>query len=36
MHLPETHDGSAVALAVGVVALATPLRFLWLRDGNAW
>lgn len=36
MHLPENHDGASVALAVGVVILATPLRVLWLRDGSAW
>jgi hypothetical protein len=36
MHLPESHDGAAVALAVGLVVLATPLRVLWLRDSSPW
>ena len=36
MHAPEGHDGAMLALAAGIVALATPLRVLWLRDASPW
>jgi hypothetical protein len=36
MRGPENHDGAMVGLAIGIVALATPLRVLWLRDGSPW
>lgn len=36
MHAPDSHDGATLALAAGVIGLATPLRVLWLRDGNPW
>jgi hypothetical protein len=36
MRTPEARDIGMVVFAVAVLALATPLRVLWLRDAGAW
>ncbi len=36
MHNPESHDGAMLAAVIGGIALATPLRFFWMRDRSPW
>jgi hypothetical protein len=36
MRTPEPRDACLVAFAVALLALATPLRMLWMPDAAEW